>query len=102
MGGSGGRLSFHLLGTLGVPAVVMKSIYLFTYLFIFREGKGGREGEKHQHAVASRTLPTGDLAHNPSMCPDWESNQQHFGSEASTQSTEPQQPGLVMQSLIRP
>ena len=26
--------------------------------------------------------PTEDLACNPGMCPDWESNQQHFGSEA--------------------
>ena len=30
---------------------------------------------------------------NPGMCPDWESNQQPFGSQARTQSTEPHQPG---------
>ena len=36
----------------------------------------------------------GDLACNPGMCPDWESNQQHFGSQASAQSIEPHQPGL--------
>ena len=35
-----------------------------------------------------------NLAHNPGMCPDWESNQQPFGSQAGTQSTEPHQPGL--------
>ena len=42
------------------------------YLFIFRERgrEGEREGEKHQCVVASRTPPTGDLAHNPGMCPD--------------------------------
>ena len=40
------------------------------------EGEG--EGEKHQGVVASRTLPTGDLAHNPGMCPGWELNQQPF------------------------
>ena len=34
-----------------------------------------------------------DLVHNPGMCPDWESNQQPFGSQAGTQSTEPHQPG---------
>ena len=34
-------------------------------------------------------------AHNAGMCPDWESNQQPFGSEAHTQSTELQQPGLM-------
>ena len=46
------------------------------YLFIFRERgmEGEREGEKHHCAVASRTPPTGDLACNPGMCPDWESN----------------------------
>ena len=37
--------------------------------------------------------PTGDLAHNPGMCPDWESNQPAFGSQADTQSTEQYQPG---------
>ena len=25
--------------------------------------------------------PTGDLAHNPGMCPDWESNHRPFGSQ---------------------
>ena len=30
----------------------------------------------------------------PRMCPDWESNQRPFGSQAGTQSTEPYQPGL--------
>ena len=46
------------------------------YLFIFREGgrEGEREVEKHQCVVASRVPPTGDLARNPGMCPDWESN----------------------------
>ena len=37
--------------------------------------------------------PTGDLACNPGMWPDWESN---FGSQASGQSTEPHQPGLIL------
>ena len=30
---------------------------------------------------------------NPGMCPDWELNQQPFGSLAGAQSTEPHQPG---------
>ena len=30
-------------------------------------------GKKHQ-SVASYMLPTGDLALNPGMCPDWELN----------------------------
>ena len=64
------------------------------YFFIFREK--GREGEweKHQCVVASWAPPTGgDLACNPGMCPDWESNWRPFSSQASTQSTEPHQPG---------
>ena len=43
---------------------------------------------------------TGDLADNPGMCPDWESNWQAFGSQASAQSTEPQQSGLLPRFLI--
>ena len=41
----------------------------------------------------SRAPPTGDLALDPGMCPDWESNQRPLGSQASTLSTEPHQPG---------
>ena len=55
-------------------------LFLRFYLFIFREG--GREGErgKHQCVVASCAPPTGDLAHNPGLDPDWELNCQRFGS----------------------
>ena len=59
----------------------------FIYLFLER----GRKGEKHQCVVASHTPPNGDLACNPGMCPDWESNQ----PQASAQPTEPHQPGLI-------
>ena len=46
------------------------------YLFIFREREreGEVEREKHQCVVASCELPTRNLACNPGMCPDWESN----------------------------
>ena len=37
----------------------------------------------------------GDLTHNPSMRPDLELNQRPFGSQASTQSSEPHQPELT-------
>ena len=71
------------------------------YLFIFRE-RGGREKERERNInvwekdqlVASCTPPTGDLAHNPGMCPDWELNQWPFGLQANTQSTQPYQSGL--------
>ena len=55
--------------------------------------EGEREGEKHQGVVASHAPPTRELAHSPGMCPEWESYQQPFSSQASTQSTEPHQPG---------
>ena len=44
--------------------------------------------------VASNAPPTGDLACNPGMCPDWESNRRPFGLQAGAQSTEPHQPGF--------
>ena len=55
-------------------------IFLRLYLFIFREGvrQGERQGEKHQCVVASRVPPTADLARNPGMCPDWDSNWRPF------------------------
>ena len=73
-------------------------IYLFIYLFIFRERgrEGEREGEKHQCVLASHMPPAGGLACNPGMCPDWESTQGPFVSQAGTQFTEPHQPGLMI------
>ena len=62
----------------------------FIYLFLER----GEEGEKYQCVVVFRTPPTGGLAPNPGMCPDWESNQWPFGLQAWAQSTELHQPGL--------
>ena len=56
--------------------------------------EGGGEGKKHQCMVASHAPPSGDLAHNPGMCPDWESNQRLIDLQAGAESTEPQQPGL--------
>ena len=44
--------------------------------------------------------PTGDVAQNPGVCPDWESNQRLFGSQAGAQSTEPHQPGHVWLYLL--
>ena len=44
----------------------------FIYLFLERGREAVREGEKHHCVVASSTPPTGDLACNPGMCPDWE------------------------------
>ena len=73
-------------------------IFFRFYLFIFRESgrEGGREGEKHQCVVASHTpTPTGDLAQNPGICPDWKSNWKPFTLHAGTQFTEPHHPKLT-------
>ena len=71
-------------------------IFLKDFIYFYRERgrKGEREGEKYHCVVASCTPPTGDLAHNPGMCPDWESNLWFFALQSSAQSTEPAQPGL--------
>ena len=73
------------------------------YLFIFRDRgrEGEREGEKHQYVVASHVPPTGDLAHNPGMRPDQESNLQPFSLQAHTQSTEQHEPGPKLGSKQR-
>ena len=74
----------------------IQDIYLFKgfiYLFLDRGREGEREGQKHPCVVASCVPPTGDLAHNPGLCPDWESNRRPFNSQVGTQSTEPHQPG---------
>ena len=72
----------------------------FYYLFIFRERgrEGEREEEKRQCVVASQVPPVGDLASNPGMCPDWESNQQRFGSQAHIKFTELHQAGPIYAS----
>ena len=71
------------------------SYFFIFYLFIFRkrERKGEGEGEKHQCVVASHEPPTGNLAQDPGMCPDWESNWQPFGLQADAQQLS-HQPGL--------
>ena len=68
----------------------------FIYLFLER-GKGGRKRGRDT-SMSERFgcllhAPNGDLASNPGMRPDWESNQRHFSLQAGTQSTEPHEPG---------
>ena len=59
---------------------------LFIYLLLER----GRQGDINVWLPLT-CPPTGDLACEPGMYPDWESNRQPFGSQAGTQSTEPHQ-----------
>ena len=65
----------------------------FIYSFLERGKRGEIEGEKHKRVVVSHAPSTGDLACNPGMCPDWESNWRPFHSQAVTQSAEPHKPG---------
>ena len=82
-------------------------LYLFKrfYLFIFRERgrEREREGMKHQCVVASHAPPTGwgpELACNPGMCRDQESNCPPFGSQAGAQTTEPHQPACFINIIV--
>ena len=61
------------------------------YLLLQRreEKEKGRETSVCDRDCTSRTPPTRNLAHNPAVCPEWESNQRRFGSWAGAQSTEP-------------
>ena len=82
---------------------ISKNIFkdLFYLFSVGREGE--KEGEKHQCVVASHVPPpslTRNLARNPGMWPYWELNRQRFGLQASTQSTVPQQPGLLVKKIF--
>ena len=56
--------------------------------------------EKHQ-LVASHMPLTGDLAHNPGMCPDQESNRWPLSLWDDIQRTEPYQSGFKSDFLIK-
>ena len=61
--------------------------------FIFRQGREG-ERERNINVWLLLTCLTGNLAHNPGVCLDWELNLRHFGgSQACIQPSEPYQPG---------
>ena len=89
----------YVLSLLGISDLPLsRSTFLsfkdFTYLFLERGEDRGKEREKHW--CARETLigcllhsPTGDLAQNPDMCPDWELNQWPFGLWDDMQPTEP-------------
>ena len=63
------KIGFNISFIKSINALRKKLFYMFIdfilvfyfrfYLFIFREGKGGREGEKHHCVVASHVPPTG-------------------------------------------
>ena len=66
--------------------------FLKYFIYLFLERGEGKEKERERNInvwIPLPTPPTGDLAGNPGMCPDWESNQRPFGSQAGAQSTDP-------------
>ena len=95
------------LRTFFINLLIIPNFLIFkdlTYLFL--ERGGGREKEKERNmdvwkthlTVACCTCPTGDLAHNPGKCPDWESKWRLFGSQAGTHSNTSQ--GLIIPSFL--
>ena len=95
--------------------IIRHSVFLIILFFkdfihlLLERGEGREKGRRRNIEVqeihqsfASTTPQTEDLACNPGMCPDWESNQWTFGSQVSTQSTEPHQPGLLYNSCHLP
>ena len=78
------------------PVVCFNFFQYFIYLLLDRgeRREKEREREKRHCVVASHVSPTGNLARNSGICHDWELNWRPFGSQASTQSTEPHQTGL--------
>ena len=71
------RSLYVYVGKLSVFSFVisfLKNIFIYSFIFRQKVWEGEREGEKQQHVVAPHAPPTGDLAYNPGMCPDWELN----------------------------
>ena len=81
---------------LKLERVTVKSAFFIfeDFIYLFLERGEGEKGRETSVCVSSHVPPTGDLACNPGVCPDRESNQWPFGSQASTQSAEPHQPEL--------
>ena len=77
--------------------IIFLTCFKILFVFFFLERGQGKEGGRGT-SVSGCLLhaPTGDLACNPGMCPDWQLNQRPFGSQAGTQFTEPHQPGLLV------
>ena len=73
----------------------MYFIYFQKFIYLFLEtGKGERKkGRESSMCGCLCAPPTGTLAYNPGMFPDWESDHPPLVLQALTQSTELHQPG---------
>ena len=75
------KAGVDIMGTEGYVQPTVCSVFLKKYfIHLFLERGEGREGERERNinvreiheSLASHMPPTGNLAHNPGMCPDWE------------------------------
>ena len=105
--------SIPVLSLLFLPSCIFKflknyrliSLFCFLFflkiLFIFRERGRQREREGNISMWLPLACPQmGNLACNPGMCPDWETNQQRFGSQASTNPLSHTRQGSLFYFLI--
>ena len=56
--------------------VVLKILFLkILFIYFLERGKGReKDRERNSNVWLPHAPHTGDLAHNPGMCPEWESN----------------------------
>ena len=57
-----------------IYAIIVFLIFLKEFIYLFLERAEGKERGRETSMVAPHTPPTGNLAHDPKMCPDWEPN----------------------------
>ena len=70
-----------MLDTQAVVATISIVMTFLKRFYLFLERGEGREKAGRESRVASCTPPAKDLAHNPGMWYDWDSNQQMFAGQ---------------------
>ena len=65
---------------------MLKLLFFKDFIYLFLDRREGEEKERERNINVwlppHPAPPTGDLAHNPGLCPDRESNQQPVGLQA--------------------
>ena len=82
--------------------ITMINLFFFLrfYLFIFRGEGTGKERERNINVWLPLVCPPlGDLACHLGVCLAWESRERPLASQACAQSTEPHQPGPIINLL---